>query len=139
MNRYDEMRKRHQEEVNAFPLGCAFNHQQFEEMMREFGLSAADTDKIKGIGAGIFIRKTDEKALMDMFERHHREIREAMDGDQDGSGFLYEMFKSELSNHEYGYTYDYTDALAACGLGLSDLEKYPHYKKALLKACAEYD
>ena len=139
MNRYDEMRNRHQQEVNAFPIGWAFSDQQFENMMRNFGLAPTDTDKIMSIGGGGCIRKTDEKAFLEMLDRHDREMQAAMDADQDGSGFLYEMFKSELANHEYGYTYDYSDALAACYLDLSDLEKNPHYKKALLKACAEYD
>ena len=30
MNKYEEMREKHQKEVNDFPIGFAFSEQQFE-------------------------------------------------------------------------------------------------------------
>ena len=51
MNRYAEMRKRQQEEVNALPIGFAFGNRQFEEMMRGWGLDPEkDLDKIYRLG-----------------------------------------------------------------------------------------
>lgn len=63
MNKYAEMKKRHQEEVNQLPLGFAFSNKQFEEMMEKWGLSPADTDKICSIGAGGYIQKKDQSLL----------------------------------------------------------------------------
>ena len=40
MNEYRAMKKRHQQEVHAFPLGYAFGNQQFKELMSKWGLDA---------------------------------------------------------------------------------------------------
>lgn len=53
MNRYAEMRKRQQEEVNALPIGFAFGNRQFEEMMRGWGL---DPEKTSIRSTGLAIR-----------------------------------------------------------------------------------
>ena len=42
METYQEMRARQQREVNALPLGFAFNEQQFQEMMQKLGVSSPD-------------------------------------------------------------------------------------------------
>ena len=56
MNSYLEMRKRHQTEVNAFPIKWAFNNEQLVEGMRELGVNPEDTDKVVSIGGGGFMR-----------------------------------------------------------------------------------
>ena len=38
--KYAELKKKHQDEVNAFSLGFAFGDKQFEEMMNKWGLDA---------------------------------------------------------------------------------------------------
>ena len=48
-----------------------------------------------------------------MMKRHDAEINEAIDSDQTGEGFIFDMFDYELSNHEYSYTGDMTDSLCA--------------------------
>ena len=34
MNKYNELREKHQKEVNDFPIGFAFSDKQFEEQMQ---------------------------------------------------------------------------------------------------------
>lgn len=116
MNRYAEMRKRQQEEVNALPLGFAFSQKQFEEMMKGWGLRPkGDIDKICRIPAGGFVQKKDLPLIRNTFARHHQELDDAIKADETGDGFIYEMFMHEMYNHEYGYTGDPEETLDALG------------------------
>ena len=81
-NRYQEMRERHQAEVNDFPLMFAFDARQFAEGLRRLGLRSSDKDKVCALpGTGGFCRKSDLPALKGMFARHHRELQEANGAD----------------------------------------------------------
>ena len=99
MNRYAELREKHQKEFDKFPMKFAFSDKQFKEAMESLGLTENDTDKIIGIGAGGFIRKSDLKAYIEMCQRTEKEMQEAIDNDKTGEGFIKEMFKYELANH----------------------------------------
>lgn len=86
------------------------------------------------IGGGGIIRKTDAEAMRAMFDRHRRELQEAIAADKTGEGFIYDMFYTELANHEYSYTGDVTDAVNACGLTVEQLNANPALIKGLKKA-----
>ena len=116
MNKYQEMKERHQKEVNEFPMAFAFNKEQFDEGMRKLGLDPSETDKVCRLPAGGFCRLDDVDRLRGMFKRHRLELQRAIAKDNTGEGFIYDMFLTELNNHEYIVTYDYTDALNALGL-----------------------
>ena len=53
---------------------------------------------------------------MAMFRQHKRQRKIAEAADKTGNGYLLEMFRYELANHEYGYTRDPEPALDALGL-----------------------
>ena len=75
MNRYVEIRQRQQQEFNALPLGFAFSNEQFNEMMRRWGLDPGkDIDKIYYIGCGGYIQKKDADFLHETRNRHDKEI-----------------------------------------------------------------
>lgn len=134
---YAQMKKRHQEEVNDFPMIFAFNGNQFREGMAKLGLRPDETEKIVSIGAGGYIRKSDADALKALFRRQKREKAEAMAADKDGSGYLYQMFRAELSNHEYGYTRDAESALEALGITWEQLEQDGRMAHVFLSACKD--
>lgn len=135
MNTYLQLKEKHQNEVNSFPMVFAFNNKQFEEGMRKLGLKLTDTDKVyKLSGTGGFYRKTDAKALHDMLERHAKEMDEAVKNDKTGEGFIFDMFNYELANHEYVITYDISDTLAALDLTIEDINNNSLLKKGLEKA-----
>ena len=113
---YKELKQRQQAEVNAFPMAFAFSVRQFEEGMKKLGLSPSEREKVVSIRGGGFIRKDDQEALMEMFRQHKRQRKIAAAADKTGTGYLLEMFRSELANHEYGYTRDPEPALDALGL-----------------------
>lgn len=116
MNKYIEMKKRHQEEINKFPIYFAFGEEQFARKMNQLGLFPdSDLDKIVSIGTGGFILKEDVSAFNEMFERHRKEKQEAIDADVTGKGFIQDMFYAELKNHEYGYMLDVQEAIESLG------------------------
>lgn len=125
-------------EFNELPLGFAFSDKQFDEMMGKWGLDPEkDLDKIYRIPGGGFIQKKDHKHFHEVLDRHNAEMEAAKAADEDGTGFLYQMFKYELDNHEYGYTGDLEDTLDCLGLTWEELKASPVMLKALDKASTE--
>jgi hypothetical protein len=133
-NLYKELKNKHQQEVNNFPFMFAFDNKQFAEGMKKLGLTENDTDKIYSIGAGGYIRKTDSQAMDEMFNRHEKEMQEAINSDITGEGFIYDMFVYELNNHEYGYTGYVSDTLDALDLTMEDINNNKSLLNGLKKA-----
>ena len=138
MNSYVEMKERHQKEVDNFPMKFAFSDEQFKKAMEELGLTENDLDKVVGIGAGGFIRKTDVNDYKEMGERQYKEFREAIEKDKVGDGFIKEMFLYELANHEYIITREIDDTLDALGLTDNDIRNNNNLRTGLLLAEKEY-
>lgn len=135
MNHYTELQKRQQQEVNALPLGFAFSNKQFAEMMEKWGLDPErDLDQICSIGFGGYIQKKDMDLMHETFARHRAEHAEAIKTDKE---YIYQMFLHELDNHEYGYTCDPTDALAALGYTLEQVVTDKRLWKGFERACKE--
>src|SRR5699024_276361 len=97
MNAYIEMNRRHQAEDGAFPMAYAFGDEQLKEAMKKLGLKPSDTDKVCTIyGAGDIIRKSDLPAYREMQMRHREELFKAINSDETGDGFIFDMFDCEL-------------------------------------------
>ena len=137
MNRYADLKRRQQEEFDAFPMQYAFSNQQFAEGMAALGLTPADTDKIYKTPGNEFYRREDGPRLKEMMDRFDRELREAIAEDQTGDGFIYEMFLYELDNHEYGCTRDTEDTLCALGYTADEILGNPRLKRGIEKAITE--
>lgn len=132
MNKYIELKDRHQKEVNEFPMMFAFSQEQFEEGMKKLGVTSKE--ELVSIGYGGFVRKTDAKAYVQLIKRMDDEDREAMKDPE----YCYEMFRYELSNHEFCITYDYTDTLNALGLTKDEVEGNQMLLDALRRAERDY-
>lgn len=135
-NAYLALKRKHQEEINNFPMMFAFSNKQFAEGMAKLGLTENDTDKIYSVGGGGYIRKTDSEALNEMFERHNKEMKNAIDSDLTGEEFIFDMFVYELANHEYGYTWDIEPTLDALGLTFDEVKANKKLLYGLNKARA---
>lgn len=131
MNKYDKVKQIHQKRVDDFPLGFAFSNKQFKDMMEKWGLSENDTDKIYSIGAGGFIRKTDLEEYNKMWDEMRKEIKDLIEQDKTGEGFIKDMFVSELENHEYCITYELDDTLDALELSYDQVMSNPTLKYGL--------
>lgn len=135
MIEYIEMKKRHQQELNALPLHFAFGNEQMEKKMAELGLTEKNLkDKVVSIGYGGFMLKEDAPKYIETVRRHARERKEAIESDKDGTGYIYQMFRYELQNYEYGYTGDDTDTIEHLGFTREEIENSPALRKGLKKA-----
>lgn len=135
MESYHEMKEHQQKEFNAFPLAFAFNEDQFEQGMNRLGLDVSETDKVYGIGAGGFMRKSDSEAFHEMLDRLHKETHDAFMNN--GQEWAEKAFYYELTNHEYCITLDTEPALYDCGFSLDEVKAVPHLWKALRRAMNE--
>ena len=136
---YSEMKKRQSDEVNKFPIKFAFSNEQFKIAMQELGLNENDTDKVTSIGfGGGFIRKDDIPKYKEMFKRHNKELKDAINSDKTGEGFIKEMFRDELNNHEYYITRDYEETFDALGLTMEDIYNNKNLQNGLEIATKEY-
>lgn len=134
-NAYRELKEKQMKEVNELPIKAAFSQEQFEKMMLEWGFHPEnDQDKILPIIGGCFIRKADEKLVFQTLKRHREEIEKAIAADKTGKGFIFDMFYEELTNHEYGYTYDEAPALYALCLTCDDVMNDERLKTGFIKA-----
>lgn len=139
INQYLELKEKHQQEFNKFPMGFAFSYEQFKEGMEKLGLTMNDTDKVFGIFGGGFVRKSDEKAFNEMNKRHRQEEKEAIKNDLTGEGYIKDMFEYELSNHEYGYTFDIEETLNAVGITIDEINNSENLKHGLELALSRYE
>ena len=136
MNEYQKLRERQQQEFNALPLGFAFSDKQFREAMQSWGLDPEkDLDKICSIGYGGFIQKKDAGLLHTTTARHEAELSAAIAEDRTGDGFICDMFRYELDNHEYSYTMDLSDTLDALGYTAEDINADERLRHGLERAC----
>ena len=132
MESYQQIKARHQADVNAFPMGCAFGDKQLAEMMQKFDLPNDKTGyaQIVSLGAGCFIRRTDIPAWNNMCERHKREMKEFRKSEKE----LIQALRYEFANHECQFSNDTESALANVGLTLSEVESDPELLKIYKEA-----
>jgi len=136
MNKYYELKSKIQKEFDEFPFGFAFSNEQFEKMKEELGVK--DNSELISIGAGGYIRKTDEKALDELINGKEKRIKKEIEKDLTGEGFIKDMFLYELANHEYCITYELDDTLDALDLTYEEVMKDPRLKLGLQLAKQEY-
>ena len=75
MNRYVELKRRQEKEVNEFPMFFAFSKEQFSEGMKKLGLEPDEKDKIYSIGGGGYFRKSDSEKFKAMLDKHSEEMQ----------------------------------------------------------------
>lgn len=134
MNKYEEIKNKHQKRVEEFPLMFAFTNEQLSKEMQRLGLNDNDFDKIYDMGAGCFIRKSDLEEYNKMWDELRKEHQDLIDADKTGEGYIKDMFVSELENHEYSYTRDLEDTLDALELTEEDILNNPLLQHGLYLA-----
>lgn len=141
---YKEMKEKHSKEYEDFSKGkvfYAFSDNQFKEGMQKLGLDAdkeEDLKKIVYFFSGCYALKEEVKNLKDLLASFTEEQKKLIEEDKTGLGFIYSMFKYELANNEYGYTYDLNDTLRALGLTYGEVMERPNLMYGLNKALEEY-
>ncbi len=121
--RYDELKQKQREEIESFPMVCAFTLNQLAKGLKEMGWNKND---LINTGGGVFIHRDSKEEFLGLFKRHSDEMKKAMQDDS----FLKEAILYELGNHEYGYTHDPTDTLDALDMTLDDERTARIFKEA---------
>lgn len=128
--KYYDMKKKHQEEVNAFPMMFAFSKTQLSEGMARLGVT--ERTELVRLPAGGFIRKSDRADLEAMFTRHAEEMAAAMEE----KAFLVDAIEYELGNHEYCITLDPSETFEALDLSWKNPFHIECFKEARQKYMA---
>jgi hypothetical protein len=131
MNRYCEMMDRQQKEFNNFPNGAAFSDEQLELVEQKLGVDKKD---LVCVGYGMFICKSDLNAFKQMMANFKIEFDKAIEDDETGDGFVYDMFKYELENHEYCITCDIEETANALGFTVDEIFDNPKLSYGCAKA-----
>ena len=145
MNKYIELKNKHREEFNNFPIEFAFTTEQDIKAMEKFGLTKEDIDNgvdiekicMVSVNGGL-IRKTDIKAFNEMNRRHKQDEKEAIQKDLTGEGYIKDMFEYELANYEYGYTMKLDDTLEALGITIEEINNNDNLRNGLNLALKRY-
>ena len=138
-----ELKDTHQKEVNEFPFifVFAFSEKEFIKKMSEeikkrkpqcTGITTMEgiAKHVVSIGVGGYVFKEDVSAMREMFKRHESERKHFNKTEKN----LVAMIESEMWNHEYAYTRDPYDTLAALGKTMEDLETDKKFAKCWAKA-----
>ncbi len=118
---YLEMKKRHVEELNKFPIAYAFNDEQLKEALVKLGVESID-ECVTVCGHGDIVKRENAPKFIAMLERQASEVKEALKNDAD---FAYEAFRYEMDNHEYAINWDGDDDVLACFcIDWNDIEEW---------------
>lgn len=134
---YKEYKENITQEINDFTKKyCiwAFSQKQLDEALKEHNLTEKEfQDNYCSFFGGGAIRQDKVQEYLELTKRQDEELKELMKDEQ----FAYEALYYELTNHEYGYTYDATDTLASLNLTAEDIEKNQVLNRAFCKAANE--
>jgi len=132
MNKYIEVKRKHEKMINDFPMAFAFSEKQFEEA--KIKLSVKSNEELLRIPSGGLIRKSDKQKFRDMVTNMNKDSENNFNDDD----YLYHGFLYELSNHEYCITYDPTDTLDCFNLTIEQVENDNRLKTLFNKAKKTY-
>ena len=117
---YLDLKKKHQQEFEDFPIAYAFNEQQMKEALEKLG--ATKEECVTVFGHGDIVKRIDAKALIALMRRHDEEMEQKLKDDADfaEAAFLYEM-----DNHEYAINWSADeDVLAAFAISFEFIRKH---------------
>lgn len=144
INKYVELKEKQQKEFNELSekiMFFAFSEEQFDEGLAKFGITRENMkDKILRFGGtGGYLLKDNEHELDELFQKQRAELRQEIDKDKTGEGFIRQMFEYELSNHEYRYTGSLEETLDAVDLTAKSIEESKALQNGLQLALAKYN
>lgn len=116
METLQQLKNRHKAELNDFIdnyVFFAFNNEQFEEGLKKLNCTKADVVGFYGSG---FILKTKVADYINLAKKHKAELSKKAKEDKEGQ---IKLLAYELSNHEYSYTHDASDAIRSLGFKVS--------------------
>lgn len=106
---YLEMQKRHQKELEEFPIAYAFNDKQLEEALEKLG--ATKEECVTVFGHGDIVKRENANKLVKLLENQREEMLQRI---KDDPIFAEAAFLYEMDNHEYAINWDGDDDVLGC-------------------------
>ena len=106
---YLELQKKHQKELEEFPIAYAFNDKQLEEALEK--LSATKEECVTVFGHGDIVKRENAKKLVAMLENQREEMLQKI---RDDVEFAEAAFLYEMDNHEYAINWTGDEDVLAC-------------------------
>ena len=117
---YLDVQKRHQKELEEFPIAYAFSEDQLEEALKKLG--ATKEECVTVFGHGDIVKRTDAKALVALLENQREDMLQRM---RDDAKFAESAFNYEMDNHEYAINWDGdADVLACFGITFEHINRW---------------
>lgn len=117
---YLELQKRHQKELEEFPIAYAFNDKQLEEALEKLG--ATRDECVTVFDHGDIVKRTDAKALVKLLEDQREEMLQRI---RDDVEFAEAAFLYEMDNHEYAINWDGdADVLGCFGITFEKINRW---------------
>lgn len=117
---YLELQKRHQKELEDFPIAYAFNDKQLQEALEKLG--ATKEECVTVFGHGDIVKRENAKPLIKMLERQDAEMLQRIKDDPE---FAESAFLEEMNNHEYAINWSGDeDVLAALNLSFEKINRW---------------
>lgn len=132
---YQELKQKHQKEVNDFLKDTAFfafDKKQFDEGIKK--LNASSDNKIFELGAGGYMLSSAKNGWIALCKRQKQELKDF----RQKSESLKELIMYELNKHEYIYSEDDDLILEACEISKDEFEKDTNLQKIYKQAKKEY-
>ncbi len=125
---YEDLKKVHSDDISAFPILWLFGKHSEEDLKEKLSTIGATSlqDCCSVYGGGI-IHTAKKQEFLNMLQQHAEERTMFMNA---STQHLVSVIRREMANHEYAYTRDYTDTLAALGKTTKDLENDATFRKA---------
>ena len=117
---YLDLKKKHEKELNEFPIAYAFNEKQLEEALEKLG--ATKEECVSVFGHGDIVKRENAKLLIELLDRQNKEMKRKLREDHDfaEAAFLYEM-----DNHEYANNWSGDEDVLDCfNLTFTDIRKW---------------
>ncbi len=106
--------------------------------MKKLNLKENEENKIFSVGFGGYIEISKRQDFYKLFERQKQEMDNAIKNDLTGEGFIKQMFRYELANHEYYISRDLEDVLDALELSIENINNNKALINGLNLAKEEY-
>ena len=106
---YLDLQKRHQKELEEFPIAYAFNDEQLKEALDKLG--ATKEECVTVFGHGDIVKRENAKALVALLENQREEMLQRI---RDDDKFAEAAFRYEMDNHEYAINWSGDEDVLAC-------------------------
>lgn len=106
---YLELKKKHQKELEDFPIAYAFNDKQLQEALEKLG--ATKEECITVFGHGDIVKRSDAKALIELMGKQVGDLKQKL---KDDAEFAEAAFLYEMDNHEYAINWSADEDVLDC-------------------------